>query len=246
MVKASSEIEEHNEQEILEYEGVEECETIKWLLNDDVSTFNSVNEKQEIAMKQLSTCKELLFDLERSLDISPDVLDTNGDDCAYTNNTSLVVETKKPSQESIAQVDDNTMTRINPSNVLISSQLSNFHQMIQEFEINVVQNLDMKSLRIEELKHQFHNFIVEPIALMKKRKLLYKKAFLARCQNLKLAETEVDLLGNQVEELLHLLKNIYIILNQNSTILSCHFQVFDILKLIKDELVGEVVCVSSS
>jgi len=45
--------------------------------------------------------------------------------------------------------------------------------------------------RIEELKHQFHNFIVEPIALMKKRKLLYKKAFLARCQNLKLAETEV-------------------------------------------------------
>ncbi|XP_049369355.1 WPP domain-associated protein [Solanum verrucosum] len=238
MVKASSEIEEHNEQEILEYEGVEECETIKWLLNDDVSTFNSVNEKLKIAMKQLSTCKELLFDLEQSLDISPDVLHTNGDDCAYTNNTSLVVETKKPSQESIAQVDDNTMTRINPSNVLISSQLSNFHQMIQEFEINVVQNLDMKSLRIEELKHQFHNFIVEPIALMKKRKLLYKKAFLARCQNLKLAETEVDLLGNQVEELLHLLKNIYIILDQNSTILSCHFQVFDILKLIKDELVG--------
>ncbi|KAG5610962.1 hypothetical protein H5410_022243 [Solanum commersonii] len=107
MVKASSEIEEHNEQEILEYEGVEECETIKWLLNDDVSTFNSVNEKLEIAMKQLSTCKELLFDLEQTLDISPDVLDTNGDDCAYTNNTSLVVETKKPSQESVAQVDDN-------------------------------------------------------------------------------------------------------------------------------------------
>ncbi|KAK4721587.1 hypothetical protein R3W88_011820 [Solanum pinnatisectum] len=186
MVKASSEIEEHNEQENLEYEGVEECETIKWLLNDDVSTFNSVNEKLEIAMKQLSTCKELLFDLEQSLDISPDVLDTSSDDCAYTNSTSFVVETKKPSQESITQVDDNTMTHINPCNVLISTQLPDFHQMIQEFEINVVQNLDMKSLRIEELKHQFHNFIVEPIALMKKRKLLYKKAFLARCQNLKL------------------------------------------------------------
>ncbi|KAK6791712.1 hypothetical protein RDI58_010793 [Solanum bulbocastanum] len=224
MVKASSEIEEHNEQENLECEGVEECETIKWLLNDDVSIFNSVNEKLEIAMKQLSTCKELLFDLEQSLDISPDVLDTSSDDCAYTNSTSFVVETKKPSQESITQVDDNTMTHINPCNVLISTQLSDFHQMIQQFEINVVQNLDMKSLRIEELKHQFHNFIVEPIALMKKRKLLYKKAFLARCQNLKLAETEVDLLGNQVEELLHLLKNIYIILDQNSTILSCHFQ----------------------
>ncbi|XP_004237673.1 WPP domain-associated protein [Solanum lycopersicum] len=224
MVKASSEIEEHNEQEILGYEGFEECETIKWLLNDDVCTFSSVNEKLEITMKQLSTCKELLFDLEQSLDVSPDVLDISSDDCAYTNNTSLVVETKKPSQESIAKIDDNQITLINPYNVLISAQLFDFHQMIQEFEINVVQNLEMKSLRIEELKHQFHNFIIEPIALMKKKKLLYKKAFLARCQNLKLAETEVDLLGNQVEELLHLLKNIYIILDQNSTILSCHFQ----------------------
>lgn len=45
--------------------------------------------------------------------------------------------------------------------------------------------------RVEELKHQFHNLIVKPVALIKKRKLLYKKAFLARCQNLKLAETEV-------------------------------------------------------
>lgn len=216
-VKASSEIEEYHEQEILECEGVEECETIKWLLNDDVSTFNSVNEKLEIAMKQLPTCKGLLFDLEQSLDISPDVLDTSSDDCVFTN-TSFVVEIEKPSQESIAQVADNKMILINPSNDLISTQISDFRQMIQQFEINVVQNLDMKSLRysrlssfehphnvyiygvmimllpisrIEELKHQFHNFIVEPVALMKKRKLLYKKAFLARCQNLKLAETEV-------------------------------------------------------
>ncbi|XP_019230222.1 PREDICTED: uncharacterized protein LOC109211173 isoform X2 [Nicotiana attenuata] len=80
MAKASSEIEEHNvrhEQEILECEEVEERETIEWLLNDEESTFTSVNEKLEIAMRQLSTSKELLFDLEQSLGISPEVLAKN-------------------------------------------------------------------------------------------------------------------------------------------------------------------------
>ncbi|XP_060183053.1 WPP domain-associated protein [Lycium barbarum] len=240
MVKASSEIEEHNvchEQEILECEGVEERETIEWLLNDDESTFSSMNEKLVIAMKQLSTSKELLLDLEQSLGFSPDVLSKSSDDCLLYTNTSLVVEMEKSSQESIAQVEDSKVALLN---------VSDFHQVIQKFEVNVVKNLVMKSSRIEELKHQFHNLIVEPVSLIKKRKLLYKKAFLARCQNLKLAETEVDLLGNQVEALLHLLENIYMILDQNSTILSCHFQVFDILKLIKDELAHGVACASSS
>ncbi|XP_059310098.1 uncharacterized protein LOC132061271 [Lycium ferocissimum] len=206
MVKTSFEIEEHNvchEQEILECEGVEEHETIEWLLNDDESTFSSMNEKLEIAMKQLSTSKELLFDLEQSLGFSADALSKSSDDCLLYTNTSLVVEMEKSSQESIAQVEDSKVALLN---------LSDFHQVIQEFEVNVVKNLVMKSSRIEELKHQFHNLIVEPVSLIKKRKLLYKKAFLARCQNLKLAETEV----------------------------------FDILKLIKDELAHGVACASSS
>ncbi|MCD7473146.1 hypothetical protein HAX54_014776 [Datura stramonium] len=245
LMKESFEIEEHNEQEILECEGVDERETIGWLLNDDESTFSCVNEKLEMAMKQLSTSKELLFDLEQSIGISTNALEKSNDDCVNTS-IRLLVETEKPSQESIMQGEDNKVTLINPSDIWILAQLLDFHQVIQEFEVNVVQNLSMKSSRIEELKHQFRNLIVEPVSLIKKRKLLYKKAFLARCQNLKLAETEVDLLGDQVEALLHLLKNIHMILDENSTILSCHFQVFDILKLIKDELVDGVACASSS
>ncbi|KAJ8557093.1 hypothetical protein K7X08_002718 [Anisodus acutangulus] len=151
MVKASSEIEEHNvrhEQEILECEGVEEQEIIEWLLNDDESTFSSVDEKLEIAMKQLSTSKELLFDLEKSFGISSDVLSkSSDDDCLLYANASLVVETEKPSQKSIAQVEDNKMAHFNPSDIFILTQLSDFHQVVQEFEINIVQNLGMKSSR---------------------------------------------------------------------------------------------------
>ncbi|XP_070002818.1 WPP domain-associated protein [Nicotiana sylvestris] len=239
MAKASSEREEHNvrhELEILECDEVEERETIEWLLNDDECTFTSVNEKLEIAMRQLSTSKELLFDLEQSLGISPDVLAKSTDDCLHINTSSVVSQTEEPQGLSV----------INPSDVLILAQIADFHQVIQEFEVNVVHNIDTKSSRLEKLKHQFHNLIVEPVALIKKRKLLYKKAFLARCQNLKLAETEVDLLGDQVEALLHLLEKIYVILDQNSIVLSCRFQVFDILKLIKDKLEDAVACVSTS
>ncbi|XP_016480362.1 WPP domain-associated protein-like isoform X2 [Nicotiana tabacum] len=248
MAKASSEIEEHNvrhEQEILECEEVEERETIEWLLNDDECTFTCVNEKLEIAMRQLSTSKELLFDLEQSLGISPDLLAKSTDDCLHTNR-SVVSQTEEPKELNIGEVEDDKMSVINPSDVLVLAQLADFDQVIQKFEVNVVHNLDAKSSRVEELKHQFHNLIVKPVALIKKRKLLYKKAFLARCQNLKLAETEVDLLGDQVEALLHLLEKIYVILDQNSTVLSCHFQVFDILKLIKDKLGDAVACVSTS
>lgn len=105
--------------------------------------------KSCLEIDQLYTCKELLIDLDQSHDISTYDLNTSSDDCVYTN-TSLVVETQIPSQESIAKTDDNKMTHKNPLSVILA-QLYNFYQMIQEFEVNVVQNLDMLSLRYSRL-----------------------------------------------------------------------------------------------
>lgn len=69
--------------------------------------------------------------------------------------------------------------------------------------------------------------------------MLYKNAFISRCHNLKLAETEVDLLGDQVESLLFVLEKIYIELDKNSIALSRYFPVGDMLKLMKRELTNE-------
>lgn len=128
MMKGSSKIKKYHEQEILECEGIEELATIKSLLNDDESTLIFVNEKLEIAMKQLSSRKELLFDLEYSLGILPGALE-RCDECMYTN-TSLMVETEKLLQESISL--------IKPSSNSILALLANFHQMIQEFEVSII------------------------------------------------------------------------------------------------------------
>ncbi|PQM42120.1 WPP domain-associated protein [Prunus yedoensis var. nudiflora] len=67
-----------------------------------------------------------------------------------------------------------------------------------------------------------------------------RNAFTRRCQDLWKAETEVDLLGDQVDVLVGLLEKIYPILCHHSLVLQQYFEVSDILQLIKKELTGAV------
>ncbi|KAI5444813.1 hypothetical protein KIW84_013190 [Lathyrus oleraceus] len=76
------------------------------------------------------------------------------------------------------------------------------------------------------------------VACLRRNELLYQKAFIRRCQNLQNAEAEVDLLGDQVEALLILLEKIYVALHQHAPALKQHFEVFNILELIKTKLVN--------
>ncbi|KAL6578042.1 hypothetical protein OROMI_010370 [Orobanche minor] len=102
----------------------------------------------------------------------------------------------------------------------------------QRIEHMIHENIESKCLRLEVSRREVDT-LMEHVALIRKRKLLYKKAFLSRCRNLKLAEAEVDLLGDQVESLLYLVERIYFELNRNAKALSCYFEVYDILKLIE-------------
>ncbi|KAL0403455.1 UNVERIFIED_CONTAM: hypothetical protein Sradi_1986300 [Sesamum radiatum] len=75
MLRASSEIKEHsvnNSLVILNCEEMDERNAIEWLITDDESTFGSVSEKLERALQQLYTSKELLVELEQSLDVPDD------------------------------------------------------------------------------------------------------------------------------------------------------------------------------
>ncbi|KAL0452183.1 UNVERIFIED_CONTAM: hypothetical protein Slati_1196400 [Sesamum latifolium] len=75
MLRASSEIKEHsvnNSLVILNCEEMDERDAIEWLITDDESTFGSVSEKLERALQQLYTSKELLVELEQSLDVPDD------------------------------------------------------------------------------------------------------------------------------------------------------------------------------
>lgn len=106
--------------------------------------------------------------------------------------------------------------------------------------------------RLENMKHHL-DLLSGQIGLLRKRESVYEKAFIRRCQNLQKAETEVmkeydlvftfqtlqlhyphrnhlkqvDLLADQVELLLGLLKMVYMKLCQHSTVLEQYFEVSD-------------------
>ncbi|VFQ78837.1 unnamed protein product [Cuscuta campestris] len=215
VMSASSEIEQHSVRHYLEIfrtEEREEREAIQWLLDSDESILSSVNIKLTKALKQLLASKELLLDLEHGLGLE----DNNGNKENNHNNNNDVV--------AIEDGDNNAF-----------SSLRRFQQVLTDFEDTVLACLASKCARIAELERQLQE-LAHPIASLKKKKGRYKKAFLARCRSLHLAESEVDMLGDQVDSLLQFLEKICRKLSKNSSFLSCHFEVSDMVRLIKKEL----------
>ncbi|KAJ0489379.1 putative WPP domain-associated protein [Helianthus annuus] len=109
--------------------------------------------------------------------------------------------------------------------------------LVKDFQENVNEKLHT---RLDGIKQRIDLLSRQAVSI-RKEEMIYKKAFTRRCQNLLLAETEVDLLGDQVEALQDLLQKIYLILDQHSSVLSQNFQVTDILKMIKKELNGLII-----
>ncbi|KAL0382647.1 UNVERIFIED_CONTAM: WPP domain-associated protein [Sesamum calycinum] len=208
MLRASSEIKEHsvnNSLVILNCEEMDERNAIEWLITDDESTFGSVSEKLERALQQLYTSKELLVELEQSLDV-PD----------YSS-----IEHEET--HSFLQQEDGQVSPSAPSDTVLAIVMQ-FQLAVGNVEHMLHENLDNKCLRLEVLKRQVDT-LTAPVALIRTRKLLYKKAFISRCHNLNLAETEVDLLGDQVESLLCLLEMVYTELSRNAAVFSGYFEV---------------------
>ncbi|KAI8539814.1 hypothetical protein RHMOL_Rhmol09G0212200 [Rhododendron molle] len=219
MLKASCEIKEHsanNDLVATECEEVDERDAIEWLLTEEENTFCSVSSKLEKALQQLFISKELLRDLQESLGIS-------------VGDTGKVYER----ENSFGLTRDNQIVQLNPPD----TNFLPLQQMLAGFESTVQQKLETNFMRLKELEHQTY-LLTQLMASLRKRESLYKKAFARRCHDLRLAETEVDLLGDQVDVLVCLLEKIYLTLDRYSPVLLPHFQVFDILKLIKKEISG--------
>ncbi|KAL6123865.1 hypothetical protein ACLB2K_076382 [Fragaria x ananassa] len=124
---------------------------------------------------------------------------------------------------------------INPSDSMftpfqLSEELVNFQHTTNE-------KLDVNFSRMDNMKHHVDKLAVL-VSSLRKEESLYKEAFRRRCHDLWKAETEVDLLGDQVDVLLGLLEKIYTILYPHSPVLQQYIEVSDILELIKKELIG--------
>ncbi|KAL8108473.1 hypothetical protein AgCh_024794 [Apium graveolens] len=87
-----------------------------------------------------------------------------------------------------------------------------------QLEHKVAKDINLNYSRLVYSKSQLDS-LVEKASVLTKAGLQYKQKLDKRCSDLKTAEAEVDLLGDEVEELLGLLEKIYIALDHYSPVL---------------------------
>ncbi|XVE99319.1 hypothetical protein REPUB_Repub03eG0188100 [Reevesia pubescens] len=150
--------------------------------------------------------------------------------------TSLVATTpcRKPS---IYQEKDIEEMKLNIYESLLTP-IDELSKALKSFECKSCTRLGRHILRLDEIKLQL-DLLVELTSSFIQKESLYKTAFIRRCENLQMAETEVDLLGDQVDLLQGLLKKIYITLYRLSPVLQQYFEVSEMLKLIEKEIGGK-------
>ncbi|KAK8477137.1 hypothetical protein V6N11_047076 [Hibiscus sabdariffa] len=174
----------------------------------DENSTNLADIKLEQALLQLDYGKALLSELRSELDIT-------------ANNLDSLNATRDCRQPSI--------------DLSLETFIRDLSQTLQSFEFELFTRLGRHALRLDEMKGQLEKVAKITVSLTQKESL-YRKAFIRRCENLQMAEAEVDLLGDQVEHLSELLQKIYVTLRHHSPILHHYFEVSEILKLIEKEI----------
>uniref|UniRef100_A0A0E0DG78 Uncharacterized protein n=1 Tax=Oryza meridionalis TaxID=40149 RepID=A0A0E0DG78_9ORYZ len=110
-----------------------------------------------------------------------------------------------------------------------------FQEVFMNFEAVTCEKLETAMLRLNYLKKQQGN-LIEQMRSLKMSEQSYQIAFIRRCHDLQTAEAEVDLLGDEVELLLGLLRKTYKALDRYSPVLEHYLGVREMLKLLGKEL----------
>ncbi|KAF3433929.1 hypothetical protein FNV43_RR25032 [Rhamnella rubrinervis] len=197
----------------------EELDELKILESKTIST--SVSSKLKKVLQRLVKSKAVLGELAFSLGI-----ELNDPDEVYPQRTPII-------STSSCLLKENEEKQLNPFDS--ASPILGFSQLL-DFEGTVAEKIEFNILRLDEMEHHL-NPLVKLVSSIREKESLYRQAFIRRCQNLKKAEIEVDLLGDQVDLLLGLLEKIYRTLN-HSPVLQQYFEVSNILELMKKELNG--------
>ncbi|PON34103.1 hypothetical protein PanWU01x14_347230 [Parasponia andersonii] len=194
------------------------------------SESSSVSRKLEKALQQLAKSKETLGEMASRLGL----IFGNKESVHHLQDNESSIG--KPLEEDLKE------RLISFENSAVIPILGFFQAMMEDFEGRVREKLEINFLRLEQIHHNLDP-LAEIVSSLREKKSLYKKAFIRRCQNLHKAETEVDLLGDQVEVILGLLQKIYKTLNHYSPVLQQYSevgkvqeQVSELMKLIKKEL----------
>uniref|UniRef100_A0A0D3AJ48 WPP domain-associated protein n=1 Tax=Brassica oleracea var. oleracea TaxID=109376 RepID=A0A0D3AJ48_BRAOL len=107
--------------------------------------------------------------------------------------------------------------------------------VFDDFDFKIQERLKMATLGLQNLEKNIDS-TMDYMAELRRKESVYKTAFVLRCENLIKAETEVDLLGDQVDSLVKLLQKTLWTFHQHPLLLCNHSDISEICKMIKEVL----------
>ncbi|KAH6774944.1 hypothetical protein C2S52_012505 [Perilla frutescens var. hirtella] len=116
--------------------------------------------------------------------------------------------------------------------------VNRFSKIFADFEWRVSEAIKSNSSRLEDTSCHL-NTLTGMANVLRRTELMYKQKLNRRNTDIQMAESEVDLLGDEVDALLRLLEKIYIALDHYSPVLKHYPGIIEILELVRRELSGE-------
>lgn len=203
------------------------------LISDKNEELVLLKDKMEGYRKQIDFYTLEVDKLNKALELSKDKL-RNSDE----EKTKLisVLELKQNDLASMKEKDNEHIKHMQSLCLVIQGISNSF----ANFELRTKESIGWHNVRLENSAFQLHTLIPK-VNVLRRTGSLYKERLEKKCSDLQKAEAEVDLLGDEVDALLSLLKKIYVALDHYSPILQHYPGIIEILKLVKRELSGEAV-----
>uniref|UniRef100_A0A0A9E7J8 Uncharacterized protein n=1 Tax=Arundo donax TaxID=35708 RepID=A0A0A9E7J8_ARUDO len=120
------------------------------------------------------------------------------------------------------------------------ASIEKFSKAYSDFESRLAETMKRNESRLTSIICQF-NPLVQQVAVLKKKEFWYKQILEIKCSNLRKAEAEVDILGDEVDTLLSVLGKIYIALDHYSPVLKHYPGVTEIMRLAQKVLKEESI-----
>ncbi|KAL6998706.1 hypothetical protein U1Q18_046423 [Sarracenia purpurea var. burkii] len=182
-------------------------------------------------LKQIEVDKVVINELNQKLElITKDLREAN-------EHRDVLVAVTQEKQNDISRLEAKEYEQREQIQAMIGL-LRGLSTTISDLECQVAEGIKKNKMRLEESSFQLSSLMQET-RMLKRTTLLYKESLKRRCDDLQMAENEVDLLGDEVDALLSLLEKIYIALDHYSPILQHYPGIIEILKLVSRELSRE-------
>ncbi|KAG2304013.1 hypothetical protein Bca52824_032664 [Brassica carinata] len=213
---------EIDEKEVLK----EKIQSLECLVKEKENDLAAVREKLEIVFQQVNS-------LQSQIDQQAVLIQDKNKELRVAS--SLALEKTEVYVMEISELRQKLELRAKVLQDQIVSTVLSFAKWSQDVEFLVAEKTKKTNSRLESMQSQL-NDLLDEVDELKVRESMYKQQMEKKTCDLQKAETEVDLLGDEIDSLLNLLQKIYIALDHYSPILKHYPGVIEILKLIQREL----------